>query len=69
MFASYTRVCPNEDTPWNSSDHHITEALAGLKGALNWVPIMPRHASLSDSGCEFFPVCIQADFLTAVSDG
>ena len=25
-----------------------------LKGALNWTPILSRHNSLSDSGCNFF---------------
>ena len=28
--------------------------IEGFKGALNWSPIMPRDASLSDSRCEVF---------------
>ena len=38
---------------WHPS-HHITMASRGLREALNWVPIMPRDASLSDSRGEFF---------------
>ena len=35
--------------------HHSTIALKGLReGALNWFPIMPRDANLSNSRCKFF---------------
>ena len=41
------------DQPFDwTSRHHGSE---GLKGALNYVLIMPRDASLSDSRYEFFP--------------
>ena len=40
--------------PLKSPAHHITIVLLGLKGALNFNPIMPRDASLSDSKCRFF---------------
>ena len=36
--------------------HHITIVLRDLSDALNWVPIMPRDASLSTSGYYFFPI-------------
>ena len=35
-------------------ENHSTLSYRGVKGALNWVPIMPREVSLSDSGCNFF---------------
>ena len=38
---------------WNPSDHHNAIELKGLKGSLNWVPIMLRDASPSGSGCNF----------------
>ena len=34
-------------------NNHITIV---MKGTFNWVPIMPRNASYSDSGCKFFSV-------------
>jgi len=42
---------PDWGPPWNPPDHHSTVI---LRGGLNLAPIMPRDASLSDSGCEFF---------------
>ena len=42
--------------PLNNLDHHSTMELSGLRGTLNWSPIIPRDASLSDSWCNFtFP--------------
>ena len=35
--------------------HHSTTVMRCLIGALNWSPIMPRHASLSDSQGKCFP--------------
>ena len=32
--------------PWNPSDHHSTIVLSGLKGILNWNPIMPKDVGL-----------------------
>ena len=37
------------ETPRTSQHFYI----GGFKGALNWDPIMPRDASLSDSECKF----------------
>ena len=37
--------------------HDSTIVSRDLRGALNWAPIMPRDASLCDSGCIFFPDC------------
>ena len=42
--------------PWNLSDQPSTVWLRGLRGALNWASIMPRDASLPDSGCIFIPI-------------
>ena len=39
--------------PWNPSDHHSIYGIRGSKGELNWSPLMPRNASLSDSWCGF----------------
>ena len=42
---------------WRSLEtavHFITIVLRYLMRALNWSPIMPRDASLSDSQCKFF---------------
>ena len=36
------------------SGYHSIIVLRCLKEALHWVPIMPRDARLSDSGCIFF---------------
>ena len=33
-----------------SQHYHVV----GFKGVLNWSPIMPKEASLSDRGCKFF---------------
>ena len=45
---------PNSVPPWNSSDHHSTIVLRGLRRPFNWPPIMPKNAaSLSSSGCKF----------------
>ena len=43
------------ETPRTSQHYHFE----GLKGALNWSPIMPRDPSLSDSQCKFFQ-CVEA---------
>ena len=40
--------------PWNPSDHHSPILSRTLRGALHWAPIMPKDASLSDSGCIYF---------------
>ena len=40
---------PIEGIPWNSSEHHNTMVLRGLRGNLNRYPIMPRDAYLSNS--------------------
>ena len=37
------------ETPRTSQHYHIE----GLKGALNWAPIMPLDACLSDSRCKY----------------
>ena len=39
---------PNWGSPWNPFDHHNIIILRGLWGDLNWDPVMPRDASLSD---------------------
>ena len=41
---------PSPLKPLWSSQHFSIER---FKGGLNWVPIMPRDASLSDSECKF----------------
>ena len=48
-----------QDTPWNPLDHHRTLVFGGLRGCHNWAAIVPRDASLSDSGCNFFLFGIQ----------
>ena len=47
--------------------HHNTIVLRGLSGTLNWGPIMPRAANLSDSWCEFFQFRIWAKFMNNLS--
>ena len=39
--------------PLELTVNHNTIVFRGLWWALNWVPIVPRKASLSDSGCDF----------------
>ena len=41
------------DAPVKPRVHHSTIVLRDLRGVLNRLPIMPRHASLSNSECEF----------------
>ena len=41
------------ETPWKITPLHRFEGLKGGGMALNFTPIMPRDASLSDSGCIF----------------
>ena len=55
---SYPRVrfgimCANCAPQSNPSNHHSTIVLRGLGGLLNRALIMPRDASISDSGCDF----------------
>ena len=51
-------VCgPNWGPLWNLSDYNNIILLSGLRDALIWVHIMPRDASFSFSGCDYFPVC------------
>ena len=38
------------DVP-RTSQHYRIE---GFKGVINWFPIIPKHASLSNSQCEIF---------------
>ena len=40
---------PNWRLPWNPSDHHSIIVLWGFREAHDWVPIMPRDSSVSDS--------------------
>ena len=44
-------MCAKFNTSWYSSEHQNRR---GLSGALNWVHIMPRDGSFSDSGYIFF---------------
>ena len=41
------------DAPLKPFKQHSTIVSRVLRGAVNWVPIMPRDASLSDSRCNF----------------
>ena len=40
--------------PLKPHEHHGTMASRGLRGSLNWVPIMSRGENLSDSRCDIF---------------
>ena len=56
-----------KETP-RISQHSI--AFRALRGALKWIPIMPRDASLSDSPCEDFQsgyMCLEKLFLNLVN--
>ena len=43
--------------PFEPSQYHRIE---GLRGALNWAPIIPRYDNLSGSGCKFFQSNLEA---------
>ena len=47
---------PNLRASVKPPGHQNTIALRGVRGALNWDPIMPIDASLSDCECKFFLV-------------
>ena len=47
-FRAWNLINEATETP----QHSIVQR--SLRGALNWALIMPRDASLSDSGCDFF---------------
>ena len=53
LSARETTVTWHHGVPLKLTVNHNTIVFRGLWWALNWAPIVPRKASLSDSGCDF----------------
>ena len=49
----YVNLSDSWRAPWNPSNHHSTMSLKGLRGAINWASIMPRHTSLWTADVHF----------------